>query len=240
MEIKKNVLSYTEDDLINWLLSRPILADIMKLLYPPSFWDHVQLDIHQGVRGHEIPAVGNREIDLVVFPKGKPENATTVQVKQTKITLRLNRKEKLDRYCKEKIKKGVQQSVSDIAIGFQRSYFLLVVEYDGSENYHGFFAPAPSQFDQIGKLVSTIASKENPSGTAGLSYLVVSQISSKKTIDAAGALMKPPTSLREPLTREQPSSLTRDLSKLPVVDKHYCNISSCPYTYLKLDYQQTV
>jgi hypothetical protein len=234
----KNVLEHTESDIVQWLLDEKgpgYFWRIASILYPPDQYGHMKLTPHQKVNPGWLSLPDKQDIDLLVIPDDRPENSVALQIKQTKIRRDQKGREYLEKKAEKKIEKGIKQSLANVNNSFWLVYFLLVVEYDGSSNSHGFGAPAPSMFGKIDKLLRDSAAKLDEKNEIGLLFLRVSQISTK-SIDRSGGVTT--QQLQSAVRRNQPSSLTDLLRKLPKMEYHYCNYFSCPYMLLPRNRQE--
>ncbi|MCL4519059.1 MAG: hypothetical protein M1587_07665 [Thaumarchaeota archaeon] len=229
----KNILKHTEVDMIKWFADLPnsFVDELEPILYPPDQYGHLELAVYQGLHYTSLNLSEKGEIDLLVFPLNCPENATALQVKQTKFLRDVKGREYFEKNIRKKVKAGIEQSMRDWRTGFWQTFFLLFIEYDGQSNYHGFGAPPPSMFDSIETIVRKTTASLEGNECIGLSVLTVSQIS-PKSIDFTGGIS--PKHIRAPMKQPQPSLLTDSLRKLPKVERHYCNVPGCLQTFLKI------
>ena len=229
----KNILKHTEVDMIKWFADLPnsFVDELEPILYPPDQYGHLELAVYQGLDYTSLNLSEKGEIDLLVFPPNRPENATALQVKQTKFLRDVKGREYFEKNIRKKVKAGIEQSMRDWRNGFWQTFFLLFIEYDGQSNYHGFGAPPPSMFESIEGVVLATSASVSENDNVGLSLVTVSQTGTK-SIDFSGGIA--PKHIQGAKKQPQPSRLADSLKKLPKVERHYCNVPCCLQTFLKI------
>ncbi len=230
----KNILKHTEEDMIKWFADLPnsFVDDLEPILYPLDQYEHLELAVYQGIDYTSLNLSEEGEIDLLVFPPNRPENATALQVKQSKFLRDVKGREYFEKNIQKKVRAGIEQSTRDWRNGFWQTFLLLFIEYDGQGNYHGFGAPPPSMFDSIEAVVRATSASVSGNDNVGLSLVTVFQTGTK-SIDFSGGIS--PKHIRGAKKQPQPSCLTDSLRKLPKVERHYCNVPGCFHTFLKIE-----
>ena len=230
----KNILKHTEEDMIKWFADLPnsFVDDLEPILYPPDQCGHLELAVYQRIDYTSLNLSEKGEIDLLVFPLNSPENATALQVKQSKFLRDVKGREYFEKNTRKKVRTGIEQSIRDWQNSFWQTFFLLFIEYDGQSNYHGFGAPPPSMFDSIEGVVWATSASVSGNDNVGLSLVTVSQTGTK-SIDFSGGIA--PKHIQGAKKQPQPSCLTDSLRELPKVERHYCNIPGCLQTFLKIE-----
>jgi hypothetical protein len=227
----QNILRHKEKDVIEWLTHYPpaFMDEITGSIYSPLEFGHLELAVHVGIRPEHLDLTFKGDIDLLVYPLAKPENATAFQIKQSKFLRDNKGHEYFEKNIRKKLRKGFEQTSRDQQCQFWLTYLLLFIEYNGADNYHGFGFPPPQMYSKIKALITQEAIHFDKSEGAEIAILTISQTSSR-SIDFSGGISK--EILRAGTRRSQPRSLTDSLKRLKTVNKHFCNVKGCSQAFL--------